>query len=124
MKKFSSSFLFPLSITILVIIIDQASKLWIKTHMELGDEFSVFGDWFYIHFTENNGMAFGLEFAGEYGKLALSIFRIVAVSVIGYYLFRLPKQNAEPGLLFAGSLIFAGALGNIIDSAFYGMIFE
>lgn len=124
MKKFSSSFLFPLSITLLVIIIDQASKIWIKTNMQLGEEFSVFGDWFYIHFTENNGMAFGLEFAGEYGKLALSVFRIIAVSVIGYYLFRLPKQNAAPGLVFAGSLIFAGALGNIIDSAFYGMIFE
>lgn len=124
MKKFSSSFLFPLSISFLVIVIDQLSKIWIKTHMELGEEFSVLGDWFYIHFTENNGMAFGMEFAGEYGKLALSIFRIIAVSVIGYYLFRLPRKNAAPGLVFAGSLIFAGALGNIIDSAFYGMIFE
>lgn len=124
MKKFTSSISFPLSITLLVIIIDQASKIWIKTHMQLGEEFSVFGDWFYIHFTENNGMAFGLEFAGDYGKLALSVFRIIAVSVIGYFLFGLPKKNAAPGLMFAGALIFAGALGNIIDSAFYGMIFE
>lgn len=124
MKKFTSSFLFPLSVVILIIIIDQVSKVWIKTHMELGEEFTVLGNWFIIHFTENNGMAFGLELYGEYGKLALSVFRVVAVSVIGYYLFNLPRKNASPGLMFAGALIFAGALGNIIDSAFYGMIFE
>lgn len=124
MKKFTSSYLFPLSIALVILFIDQASKIWIKTTMELGEEFSVWGDWFYIHFTENNGMAFGLEFAGEYGKLFLSIFRIVAVCVIGYYLFRLPKQNASKGLIVAGALIFAGAMGNILDSAFYGMIFD
>lgn len=112
-----------LFVIILVLIIDQGSKLWVKTHMELAEEFSVFGDWFYIHFTENNGMAFGMEFAGDYGKLFLSLFRVAAVSMIGWYLFTLPKKGAPKGLMISGALIFAGALGNIIDSAFYGLIF-
>lgn len=107
-----------------VLIADQALKIWIKTNMYLGQEFAVFGNWFIIHFTENNGMAFGLEFGGEIGKIALSLFRIVAIGVIGYYLFSTARKNPKPGLIVAGSLIFAGALGNIIDSAFYGMIFN
>ncbi len=91
--------------------------------MYLSQEFPVFGDWFYIHFTENRGMAFGMEFGGDWGKLALSLFRIVAVCGIGYYLFRLPKSS-HTGLKVSVALIFAGAIGNIIDSAFYGLIFN
>ncbi len=83
------------------------------------------GNWFIIHFTENNGMAFGLEFGGEAGKIALSIFRIVAVAVIGYMLIKFArKPETKTGLVVAGSLIFAGALGNILDSAFYGLLFN
>ncbi len=82
------------------------------------------GNWFIIHFTENNGMAFGMEFGGDWGKIALSVFRIIAVTVIGYYLFKTAKQGAKPGLIIAGSLIFAGALGNILDSAIYGLVFN
>jgi len=111
-------------VVILVLILDQASKIWVKTNMELSEEFAVLGDWFYIHFTENNGMAFGMEIAGNYGKLILSLFRIVAVSLIGWYLFKLPSKGATKGLMISGALIFAGALGNIIDSAFYGLIFN
>lgn len=107
-----------------VLAVDQASKIWIKTNMYLGQEHSVFGNWFIIHFTENNGMAFGLEFGGEIGKIALSLFRIVAVGVIGFYLFNTARKGAKTGLIVAGSLIFAGALGNIIDSVFYGLIFN
>ena len=93
--------------------------------MYLGEEFSVIGHWFLIHFVENNGMAFGIEFAGEYGKIFLSIFRIIAVTGIGWYLFRLAKREDIPmGFIACVSLIFAGAVGNIIDSAFYGMIFN
>lgn len=93
--------------------------------MYLGQEFPVFGNWFIIHFTENNGMAFGMEFGGDTGKIALSIFRILAVSGIGYYLFTAAKkQETKPGLIIAGSLIFAGALGNILDSMFYGLFFN
>lgn len=84
----------------------------------------VFDDWFRIHFTENRGMAFGMELGGAYGKLLLSLFRLAAISLIGYYLYTLCKKQAKPGLIITVSLIFAGAIGNMIDSAFYGMIFS
>ncbi len=113
-----------LAIVLTVLAADQALKIWIKTNMYLGQEFSVMGNWFIIHFTENNGMAFGMEFGGDWGKIALSVFRIIAVTVIGYYLFKTAKQGAKPGLIIAGSLIFAGALGNILDSAIYGLVFN
>ncbi|MFT3737369.1 MAG: lipoprotein signal peptidase [Breznakibacter sp.] len=112
-----------LLVIFLVLVLDQALKIWIKTHMMLGEEFKVFG-WFYIHFVENNGMAFGMEFAGKFGKMFLSVFRIIAVSAIGYYLYRMMQKGATTGLVISVSLILAGAIGNIIDSAFYGMIFN
>lgn len=90
----------------------------------LGEEFSVFGDWFIIHFIENNGMAFGMELAGKWGKIFLSLFRIVAICGIGWYLNDLCKKKAPNGLILSIGLIFAGAMGNIIDSAFYGLIFN
>ncbi len=109
----------------LVLLIDQLVKVWIKTNMYLGQEFSVLGDWFLIHFVENNGMAFGIEFAGEYGKIFLSLFRVVAVAGIGWYLVKLIKKEEIPmGFIACIALIFAGAIGNIIDSAFYGLIFN
>jgi signal peptidase II len=91
--------------------------------MSIGEEIPVFGQWFYLYFTENNGMAFGMQFGGEWGKLSLSIFRILAISAIGIYLFMLSKKKKPFGLIFSISLIFAGALGNILDSAFYGLLF-
>lgn len=114
----------PLIIIFIILLIDQALKFWIKTNMYLGQEYHVAGDWFIIHFTENNGMAFGLEFAGEYGKLFLSLFRIVAVFGIGWYLNRLVIEKAHPLLVTSMSLILAGAIGNILDSAFYGVLFS
>lgn len=114
----------PFIIIFLVLLIDQSIKFWIKTNMYLGQEFHIAGNWFIIHFTENNGMAFGLEFAGEYGKLFLSLFRIAAVAGIGYYLNYLVKTKAHGVLISGMAFIFAGALGNIIDSTFYGMIFS
>jgi len=114
-----------LIIIFLILIADQVLKIWVKTTMSLGDEFVVFKDWFILHFVENNGMAFGFEFAGEYGKMFLSIFRILAVIAIGWYLFKLAKQKEIPfGFIVSISLIFAGAIGNIIDSLFYGLIFQ
>jgi len=92
--------------------------------MTIGDEFHVFGNWFIIHFTENNGMAFGMEFWGKSGKLFLSLFRIVAIGAIGYYIYQLIKQKASTGLILGVSAIMAGAIGNLIDSAFYGLIFS
>lgn len=104
----------------LVLLVDQVSKFWIKTNMTIGQEFHVFGDWFIIHFTENEGMAFGLAFGGEFGKLALSIFRILAIIVIAMYLRNLIRKKAHTGLIISISLILAGAIGNMIDSAFTG----
>lgn len=92
--------------------------------MYLGQEIPVLGEYFKIHFIENPGMAFGLEFGGAYGKLFLTVFRIVAVVVITFILRQLVKQKASRKLVFGISLILAGALGNIIDSVFYGMIFS
>ena len=114
----------PLLIIFLVLLADQAVKIWIKTHMFLGQEFHIAGDWFIIHFTENNGMAFGLEFGGSFGKLFLSVFRIALVTGIGWYLWHLVKTKATTGAIVCFSLIFAGAIGNIIDSAFYGLLFS
>ena len=113
----------PLLVIFLVLLADQLLKTWIKTNMYLGQEFNIIGKWFIIHFTENNGMAFGMEFGGEFGKLALSLFRIAAVAGIGYGLHYLIKHKYHRGLILNVALIFAGALGNIIDSVFYGKIY-
>ena len=108
-----------------VLVADQVLKIWIKTNLSLGDEIVVFKNWFILHFVENNGMAFGFEFAGEYGKIFLSVFRIVAVVAIGWYLLKLARQKEIPfGFIISLALIFAGAVGNIIDSLFYGLIFN
>ena len=112
-----------LLIILIIVFVDQALKIWIKTHLMLYQEIRVF-DWFFIHFVENPGMAFGMEFFGKYGKLFLSLFRIVAVSAIGYYLYRMIEKQSPVGLIISISMILAGALGNIIDSAFYGMLFN
>ncbi len=113
-----------LIIVLCILVVDQAFKFWIKTHMYIGQEYYVLGDWFRIHFTENYGMAFGMQFAGKTGKLFLSIFRILAIIAIGWYLVRLTKKKAAKGLIISLSLIFAGAVGNMIDSAFYGLLFS
>ena len=108
---------------LLAILIDQVSKIYIKTHFYLGEEVKVF-DWFIIHFTENNGMAWGFEFGGKSGKLFLTLFRLVAVTGILYWLWQTIKNKTHNGVIIAISLILAGAIGNIIDSVFYGVIFN
>ncbi len=107
-------------IVILLLLLDQILKIWIKTHLELHESIEI-TPWFYLCFTENPGMAFGIEVIG---KLFLSIFRIVAVGFIGYYLYSLVKKNYPFGFIACISLILAGAMGNIIDSIFYGVIFD
>lgn len=114
----------PLLLIFLILLVDQALKFWIKTNMYLGQEYKILGNWFIIHFTENNGMAFGLELAGKTGKLILSTFRIVVVLGIIWLLIRLVRSKAHPLFITAMSLITAGAIGNIIDSVFYGLIFS
>ena len=111
-------------LVLLILLIDQILKIWVKTNMSLGQEYPIFGNWFIIHFTENNGMAFGFELGGEFGKIALSVFRIIAVGFIGYYIYKLSKTKAATGYVLSIAGIFAGAMGNILDSAFYGLIFE
>lgn len=113
----------PILLIILVLVVDQALKVWIKTNMMLGQEIAFF-DWFIIHFTENKGMAFGMEFGGNIGKYILSIFRIIAISAIGFYLTQLVKLKTKKGIVFSIALVLAGAIGNMIDSAFYGLIFS
>lgn len=112
-----------LIIIITVLLIDQISKIYIKTNFLYGEEVVVF-DWFRIHFIENNGMAWGAEFGGRAGKLFLTIFRLFAIAGIGYWLYTSVKKNAHSILIVSISLIFAGAMGNIIDSVFYGVIFD
>ncbi len=109
---------------ILILIADQVLKIWVKTHMQIGDEIHLFGNWGVLHFIENNGMAFGMEMGGKPGKFILSIFRIAAIGGIGWFLYSLIQKKANLGLILSVSAIMAGAIGNIIDSAFYGMIFN
>jgi len=108
---------------ILILLIDQISKIYIKTHFMLGEQIQVF-EWFRILFVENEGMAWGARIPGEYGKLILTVFRLVAIVGIGYWLWDTIKSKGSKMLIISISLIFAGALGNIIDSVFYGVIFN
>ena len=112
-------------IIFLVLAIDQALKIWVKTSFCYGEERTLLGlTWARLNFVENPGMAFGWKFGGEYGKLALSLFRIVAIGFLIYYVGQLIKRGVSNGLIASFSLILAGAIGNIIDSAFYGLIFS
>ena len=107
-------------IVMLLLVLDQALKIWIKTHFKLHESVEI-TPWFYIYFTENPGMAFGIEVIG---KLFLTVFRIVAVAFISYYLYKIVKQNYSFGFIACVALVLAGAVGNIIDSVFYGVIFD
>jgi len=109
---------------LLILIADQALKIWVKTHMVIGEDIHLFGNWGMLHFIENNGMAFGMEMGGKPGKLILSVFRIIAICGIVWFLNSIIRKKANTGLILAVSAILAGAIGNIIDSAFYGMIFS
>lgn len=110
-------------IIIAVLAIDQISKIWIKTNFMLGEEIYVF-DWFRIHFIENNGAAWGAEIGGKTGKLILTLFRLCAIVGIGYWLYTSVQKKGHQLLIVAIALIFSGALGNILDSVFYGVIFD
>jgi len=114
-----------ISVVALVLLADQLLKFWVKTSMTVGTlgEIKVMGDWFRLHFTENPGMAFGMELPGQWGKLALTSFRMVAVLGIVYYLVYQAKKSASASTMVLLALILGGALGNIIDSVFYGQWF-
>ena len=115
-------------IVLVLLLADQILKIWVKTNFHLGESITVIPDWFQLLFVENNGAAFGMQIAQtgsfDWGKLALSIFRIVLIGGLGYYTYTLVRQKAPIGILVGLALIIAGALGNILDSAFYGLIFS
>ena len=117
-----------LSILVVVLLLaDQILKIWVKTSFHLGEALVVIPNWFQLLFVENNGAAFGMQIASagafDWGKLLLSLFRIILVGGLCYYIYHLVKQKAPAGVLVGLTLIVAGALGNILDSAFYGLIF-
>jgi len=119
-----NSYIGPIALITGLLLCDQLIKVYIKTHFYLGEQIPVLGSWFYLHFTENNGMAFGMELAGKTGKLLLSLFRAAAIVGLGYYLYRQIKQNADKILIYTLSLVLAGAAGNLIDCCFYGWFFS
>lgn len=111
-------------IILTILLVDQASKFYIKLNYYTGEEHNILGTWFRLHFVENEGMAWGWKFGGEFGKIALTLFRLVAV-IWGSFLIRnFIRQKQHKGFLICAALIYAGALGNLIDSLFYGLIFE
>jgi len=114
----------PFLLALIVIVADQVIKTWVRTHMDIGQDLPLLGNRGMLHYTLNNGMAFGMEFGGSFGKLFLTLFRIGAVVAIGWGLIYLIKHKYHRGLIMTVALIFAGALGNIIDSTFYGILYQ
>ncbi len=108
-------------ITVAVILIDQATKLMVHRYMELHEEVNVLGEWFKLHYLLNPGMAFGIRWENEFGKLALTAFRIIAMVGIGVFLARSIRRHAHPGFLICLGMILGGAIGNVVDSTFYGV---
>jgi signal peptidase II len=107
-----------------VLILDQIFKILVKTHMSIGETIPVLGNWFLLHFVENKGMAYGVTMGGVTGKIALTIFRMIAVCVLSFFIHKMIKKGMPVGFILALGLVTAGAAGNIIDSAFYGLIFN
>lgn len=116
---------FKLSLLILLILVaDQALKIYIKTNFHLNESVPVFGNWFQLYFVENPGMAYGWKFGGNWGKIALTVFRIGAVIFGTWYLLKILREKYTTGFIICAGMIYAGALGNLIDSCFYGVIFD
>lgn len=111
-------------IILLIVAADQALKIFVKTHFQLGESHLIFGHWFQLYFIENEGMAYGWKFGGEFGKMVLTLFRLAAVIFGVFYIKKIIEKKYNPAFVFCVALIFAGALGNLIDSMFYGLIFE
>lgn len=107
-----------------IIVVDQIVKILVKTHMHIGEDIPLIGEWCRLHFIENEGFAFGMSFGGAAGKIGLTLFRIVATGVIAWFIWRQLKQNGRTSLIACLVLIFAGAIGNLIDSCFYGLLFN
>lgn len=107
-----------------IVVADQALKIYVKTHFHAGESHAIIGNWFRLYFIENEGMAYGWKFGGEWGKLLLTLFRLAAVIFGVFYIRKIIQNKYHPGFIICAALIFSGALGNLIDSMFYGLIFE
>lgn len=124
-KKWNKYTILSISIIIIFVVADQFLKVWVKSNMEIGEMFSIIGNWFYFYFVENEGMAFGISFGKSFGKILLTLIRISVVSFLIYYLLKIIKNKKADYVIAATfSLIIAGAIGNIIDSLFYGVIYD
>ncbi|MEO6190306.1 MAG: lipoprotein signal peptidase, partial [Saprospiraceae bacterium] len=122
---FKNRYYLSLLILVVILTLDQLVKIWVKTHMQQGEEFLILNQsWARIHFVENEGMAFGITLGGSFGKLLLSLFRIVAIGFLTYLLHRMIQAKEKVGIIVSFSMILAGAIGNMLDSAFYGLIFS
>ncbi len=111
-------------IILAIIVADQALKIWVKTSMHYQEQIPMLGSWFRLFFIENEGMAWGWQFGGDWGKMTLTLFRLVAVIFGVFYLKSIIRKKFNPGFIVCAAMIFAGALGNLIDSLFYGLIFS
>ena len=111
-------------IILAIIIADQALKIWVKTNMHYGEHITIAPNWFRLYFIENAGMAWGWKFGGDWGKMALTLFRLIAVIFGVFYIKSIVRKKYHTGFIVCVGLIFAGALGNLIDSMFYGLIFD
>ncbi len=123
-KSIRNKSLICIAVVFAVLVVDQCLKIWVKTTFPLGGKLDLIGQWCQLYFIENEGMAFGLSFGESTGKLLLTLFRLVASIAIGYYIVRLLRRNERMAILLSLTLIFVGALGNLIDSCFYGLIFS
>lgn len=109
---------------VVILIVDQVVKLWVKTHMQIGEDIPLIGSWCRLHFVENEGIAFGLSYGGSVGKILLTLMRIIAAIAIGWFLVNRIKKGVRTSLMISVALILVGAVGNIVDSLFYGLIFN
>lgn len=107
-----------------IIVVDQIVKIWVKTHMQIGEDIPLIGEWCRLHFIENYGFAFGMSFGGAVGKVGLTLFRVIATGAIAWIIVKQLKDNGRTALIASLTLIFAGAIGNLIDSCFYGLMFN
>lgn len=119
-----NKYLLPFTLIAVILVLDQVLKIWIKTHLQLGEEIPLIGNWCKLLFVENEGMAFGMAFGGRVGKLLLTLFRMVASVAVMWFMLRLIKKGVRQFYVICMALIFVGAVGNLVDSCFYGLIFN
>lgn len=124
MKQQKQQYILLGCLAAVLLVIDQAVKIWVKTHMHLGEEIPLIGNWCLLHFVENEGFAFGMKIGGAIGKISLSLFRLVASGALLWYLLHRIRQGMRTSMMLCLTLVLVGAIGNLVDSCFYGLIFN